>query len=150
MLRRSVYSLLRLYWKIARPTVLGVRALVIRDGKVLLIRHTYIDGWYLPGGGVEKRESFRNAIIRELKEEVGINASDLKLFGLYHTTKHGKNDHVALFVAENFAKENSQSNDPEIAEAKWFLLSDLPNETTPSSRRRIQEYISKSPPAHDW
>ena len=82
MLRRLVYQLLRLYWRLLRPTVLGARALVIRDRSILLIRHTYIDGWYLPGGGVNAKESFQTAIVRELNEECGLRARDVKLFGL--------------------------------------------------------------------
>ena len=52
---------------------LGVRALVERsDGKVLLVRHTYTKGLYLPGGGVEKGEIASVSLLRELKEEGGV------------------------------------------------------------------------------
>jgi 8-oxo-dGTP pyrophosphatase MutT (NUDIX family) len=149
MLRRWLYQLVRVYWRIFRPTTLGARALVIRDQSVLLIRHTYIDGWYLPGGGVNRSESFHTAILRELMEECGLLARDVKLFGLYYTDRQFKSDHVAVYLVKNF-EQKTKPSDPEIAEIKWFPLSDLPKETTPASRRRIQEYLSNVVSSNDW
>jgi ADP-ribose pyrophosphatase YjhB (NUDIX family) len=149
MLRRCFYQLIRVYWRIFRPTTLGSRALVIRDQSILLIRHTYIDGWYLPGGGVNRRESFQTAIVRELKEECGLVARNAKLFGLYYTDRQLKSDHVAVYVVKDF-DQTANPSDPEIAEIKWFSLGDLPKETTPASRRRIQEYLSGTISSHEW
>jgi len=39
---------------------------------VLLVRHTYSEGWYFPGGGVKNQETPKAAVIRELKEETGV------------------------------------------------------------------------------
>jgi ADP-ribose pyrophosphatase YjhB (NUDIX family) len=149
MLGRYFYQLIRVYWRIFRPTTLGARALVIQEQKILLIRHTYIDGWYLPGGGVNRKESFQTAIRRELFEECGLETSEPKLFGLYFTDRQGKSDHVAVYLVKNF-EEKAKPSDPEIAEIKWFGLDALPKETTPASRRRIQEYLANSVSSHDW
>ncbi len=149
MLRRCLYQVIRLYWRIFRPTTLGSRALVVRENLILLIRHTYIDGWYLPGGGVNAKESFQTAIVRELIEECGLLARDVKLFGLYYTNRQGKSDHVAVYLVNDFEQTASPS-DPEIAEIKWFPLKELPKETTPASRRRIQEYLSNSISSPEW
>ena len=53
---------------------LGVRGLVLdRDaGTIVLLRHTYVPGWQMPGGGVERGESALEALERELMEEGNI------------------------------------------------------------------------------
>ena len=49
----------------------GSRAVVIKDGKILLAHETASDYWQLPGGGFEKNESPEDCCIREVEEETG-------------------------------------------------------------------------------
>ena len=74
-----------LWWHVRRPITVGVRVLVVRDEHVLLVRHSYMAGWSLPGGGVRGRETMAQAAARELREEVGLYATpdEKRLFGLY-------------------------------------------------------------------
>ena len=61
----------------ATPVAFGVSALVDDEaGRILLVRHSYQKGWHLPGGGVGPAEPPAEAILRELKEEVGLVRSD--------------------------------------------------------------------------
>lgn len=56
---------------------LAVRALIIHDGKVLLIHEKAGAWWSFPGGGIDYDEDVRTALTRELSEELGISESDI-------------------------------------------------------------------------
>jgi len=57
MLVKMAYRLAQLYWFTVRPVTLGVRVLMVSDEKVLLVRHSYQQAWFLPGGGVKRGET---------------------------------------------------------------------------------------------
>lgn len=149
-LRTFAYRCLRVYWRWLKPVVLGSRALVLRDEQVLLVRLTYTTGWHLPGGGVAKTESFLAAIRRELREECALDAVSPQLFGLYHSTKTGKTDQVAIYVVREFKQIAHASADPEIAEMRFFPLRELPADTTPATRKRVEDYLSGGPRDDQW
>ncbi|WP_256926575.1 NUDIX domain-containing protein [Sphingomonas sp. TZW2008] len=134
---------MRWWWKLRRPRTFGARAVLVdRAGRVALVRHHYIDGWYLPGGGVAKRESAATAIRRELREEVGLGDVRLvRVLGVYHNTAQSKDDHVVVFTAETDTPEALIAADRrEIAEVAWAAVEALPDDTSPATRRRIAEY----------
>ena len=127
-------------WRILRPTVIGVKVLLLREGQVLLVRQTYLPGWHLPGGGVKRREALDEAARREASEEVGATLHELRLVGIFSDHSHGKNGYVVLFVSRNLTLR--PSHDWEIAEVKFFPLGMLPGDTDPATRRRIAEFIA--------
>jgi len=130
----------RLLLSALRIKTVGVRALIVKNKKVLLVRHTYIDGWYFPGGGVNAYETAPQAVIREVREEVaGIVSKPVKLLGVYYNTKPGWDDYVVLYKVE--LESQGTVNDREIAETRWFDLNQLPNDITESTKKRIEEHI---------
>lgn len=132
-----------------RHITMGARALVIDDNKVFLVRHTYINGWYSIGGGVEKGESTLQAAKRELQEEVGISSTqEPVLLGIYHNTREKRDDYIAVYICKNFNKVATSS--PEIAEEKWFALDQLPSDISPATKRRIEEYLGQRPISDKW
>lgn len=131
----------RLFFRITRPRTIGVRAVLLdAGGRIALVRHSHIDGWYLPGGGVKKGEAIADALHRELAEEVAIEGAVVeRVLGVYHSRREGKDDHVIVYVARATADTLRAADALEVAGAGWFALDALPPGTTPATLRRIAE-----------
>ena len=135
-LRRSLEPALRrlfhLYWRFARGMTLGVRAVVLDgENRVFLVKHSYVSGWHLPGGGVETGETLREALTRELMEEGKIElVGDPALFGVYLNSHVSRRDHVALYLVRHFSQERLPEPNREIVECGFFEMRALPAETT--------------------
>ncbi len=148
---RGVQQVLRLYWRVARPRTRGVRAIVLCDEgrSVLLVKHTYTRDWYLPGGGVGRGEELEAAMLRELREELGIvEVRELRRLGTYENEREFKRDAVTLFVLS--ASWGGRRQAAEIEEAKIYPLSQLPPGTSPATRRRISEFRGEQPVSGRW
>jgi 8-oxo-dGTP pyrophosphatase MutT (NUDIX family) len=134
------------YWKIFNIETFGVRTLILKDNKILLVRHRYGNLWVMPGGKIDKNEDPEIAALRELKEEVGIIGKklDYKL-GYYKNTTGGKNDNVYCFVLMDF--EINSTFKPkfidflEIGEMSWFYLDQLPELISRATKIRINEFM---------
>lgn len=136
-----VRPLLHLYWRWSRPVTLGARAVVI-DGRdrVFLVKHSYIDGWHLPGGGVETGETVLTALARELGEEGNIKLTATPaLHGVFFNKRVSRRDHVALYIVRDFHQEAPPEPNREIVDHGFFPLDALPTDTGRATRARIDE-----------
>jgi ADP-ribose pyrophosphatase YjhB (NUDIX family) len=143
-----------LHWSFlaARPMTLGVRAIVIgADEKIMLVRHGYVSGWHFPGGGVEVGETCVQSLTRELEEEarIVIEAAPV-LHGLFFNGQSSRRDHVAAYIVRSFRILGERSPDWEIAEARFFPRSALPEGTTRATRARLAEIFESAPVSDRW
>jgi ADP-ribose pyrophosphatase YjhB (NUDIX family) len=137
---------------VRRPMTLGVRAVALdAEGRVFLVRHTYLPGFYLPGGGVERDETALASLERELEEEGRIALGEPpRLIGFFHNPRHSRRDHVVLYLAKNVRQTAVRPPDWEIAECGFYPRDALPAETSPSTRARLDEFFNGEPPGPIW
>lgn len=148
LLRRGLHF----YWRFARGMTLGTRAVVLdADDRVFLVRHSYVAGWHLPGGGVETGETFMKSLKRELMEEGGIAlTAEPRLHGLFFNRRVSPRDHVAVYVVRAFRQDRMPEPNREIVACGFFPASDLPPGTTAGTRLRIAEVLDGRPRSEDW
>ena len=147
-----VHRLAHVWWWLTRGMTLGVRGLVIdTQRRVFLVRHTYVKGWHLPGGGVEIGETARDALARELMEEGCIRLTgEPELAGFFHAPGTSRRDHVVLFRVAAFTVAGTRAPDREIAETGFFPIDALPEGTTRATRDRLAEWTGRKPVSPTW
>lgn len=141
------------WFRLSRPMTLGVRAAVENEaGAVLIVKHTYTKGWYLPGGGVERGEPVLDALARELREEGGVELTGTPaLFGVYSNHRIMRNDHVILYrVSADQWRPCASDHRGEIAETAWVMPADAPGDITPGNGRRFAELFRGEPINPYW
>lgn len=155
--RRRIEPLIRpLVFALARRTrgmTLGVRAIVTDDrDRVLLVEHTYIGGWHLPGGGVDRGETAEQALARELQEEAGlVPLGRPRLVSIHSNEAWFRGDHVLVFRIDAFEPRPRPAGAArEIHAVGFFPVHALPESTTPATRRRLQEALNGASPEPHW
>jgi len=143
---------LHFYWRFSRATTLGTRAMVVDGtGRIFLVKHSYVEGWHLPGGGVETGETLLEALSRELAEEGNIRLGAApQLFGIYFNKRISRRDHVALFIVRDFRQDGSPQPNHEIVEHGFFPVDALPEDTTRATRARVAEVFGGAAVSELW
>jgi 8-oxo-dGTP pyrophosphatase MutT (NUDIX family) len=132
------------------PVAFGATAIVDDEaGRVLLVRHSYQPGWHLPGGGVGPAEPPAEAVLRELKEEVGLFESAApELIGIFTRRIGWVTNVIALYRVKDARIAFKPS--AEIREIFWADPRALPDGTVRGARRRLAEFTDKTAPQPYW
>lgn len=148
LIRRVLHA----YWRYARGLTVGVRGLILDgEGRIFLVKHSYVAGWHLPGGGVETGETLIAALDRELREEGNIEPTEPPvLHAVYFNRRVSRRDHVALFVVRSFRQIAPPQPNSEIIAHGFFAPKELPADTSRATRERIAEVVTGRPAAEIW
>lgn len=130
------------WFRASRGLTLGVRGLVTdAEGRVLLLQHTYVHGWYMPGGGVERGETAETALARELQEEAGVRVLGRPALVSAHCNEvNHPGDHVLVYRVQAW-EPCAPAAQGEIHQIGWFAPDALPDGITPGTRRRLAEAL---------
>ncbi len=128
----------------------GVAAVIFDDGRVLMQRRDDTRRWGLPGGGVEPGETLRHAVIREVREETGLDVEPLRLIGVYSDPAHhqivtypdGNVIHYVSSVFECTVRGGTLTTCAETLELGWFDPAALPEDIMAISTIRIRDALA--------
>ncbi|WP_422371217.1 NUDIX domain-containing protein [Hoeflea sp.] len=148
---RLVTRIIHVWFLLIRNMTLGVRAAAFDgDGRVFLVRHSYVPGWHMPGGGVERGETMGQALIKELSEEGNLELVDPPtLFAIYFNNRTSRRDHVAFYRCK-VRQTAPKVPDSEIIDSGFFALDALPDGVTAATRRRLAELSGACAVSEHW
>ena len=119
----------------------SIDAVIIRDGKVLLIKRGLEPNkgfWATPGGYVEWDESAEQTVQREVKEETGLTTRSVRLVGVYSAPgRHPKQVINLLYVVDVEEGEPLAGDDAE--GIRWFALDNLPEQLALDHKQNIAD-----------
>src|SRR5688572_12646505 len=138
----AIQQVRRAFWMVTRPKAHGVHAVAFTpDGRIVLVRHSYAKGWRLPGGGMRSDEAPADAILRELREEIGLRAwTGMRHVRNFEHRPDFRRGESALFRIDGVAFEGRRSLEIDAIEA--FDPERLPAEATAFTREMIEAALA--------
>jgi 8-oxo-dGTP pyrophosphatase MutT (NUDIX family) len=131
------------------PVDVGVLALVEQGNKILLVRHSYKSGWMLPGGAVGRGEPPADAILRELKEEIGLtHAAPPQLMGVYMRRQGFASNLVLLYRVREAVFVFKPGF--EVRAVRLVDPAAPPADASPATKRRLLELMGEATVAPYW
>ena len=157
------YRLAKCYWFVARPASRGAYVAVWADHRLLVIRNSYKTAFSLPSGGVDSGETFAEAAVRELREEIGIHTSEDQLIriGSFASSEEYKRDVSEVFelhlnttptiridnrevVYAEFLSETQTQDLPLVSiVAQWMESRKLPQQSKPKLEMSVNDSDSR-------
>ncbi|MBW2737137.1 MAG: NUDIX hydrolase [Deltaproteobacteria bacterium] len=135
---RLAYQGMKIYWHILKPQTRGAVVVVRHEERLLFVENSYRPGLALPGGGVGRRESPREAARRELGEEVGIECEleELREVFALDWTVDAKRDEVTLFELQSVGPFEVKIDNREIVAAIWLSVEEAKEHATDKVTQR--------------
>ena len=143
---KVAYRMMRVYWGVRRPTTHGALVTLWNQGQVLLVQNSYVPYRSLPGGYVARNETAVQAAVRELREEIGIDARPDQLDKVFDQVNEweGKRDHVEIFTLALERRPKISVDRREVISADWFSPRDaLELNLFPPIRTVIERVIGR-------
>lgn len=142
------------YWQILRqavgsqPLILsGAAGAIVKDGKILLVRHHALKQWQVPGGLQELGETIQQTIEREVKEELNLNLTAGPLINVLSHPKWNiqfPNGDIIQQLGFFFLMEGEISEihlqSSEVLEYGFFTPDEIPDDTLECCKQKV----------HDW
>lgn len=120
--------------------------LIFRGGKLLITKRyddAHLGGlWEFPGGKLEPKETFEQCLVRELREELGIEVTVSELVESVTHDYPGKTVHLKFFICE------WQKNEPQAlgcSECKWVKAEELKEHDFPEADARLLQRLQREP-----
>lgn len=134
----AAHKLVKATWFVRRPRTYGAHAVAFtKERKLILVKLRYARGWRLPGGGRRSGEYAQAAVIRELREEIGMRAYGRIRFACeLEESVDFKLDLAALLVVED-VRYRPRRWSWEIEKVGEFAIEQLPADIAPITLRWI-------------
>ena len=124
-------------------TTIGVFGIIFDDrGKVLLCHRRDFDLWNLPGGRIEEGEAPWEGVVREVKEETGLDVKPQKISGLYF--KPEQQEIVFAFMCQVVGGSVTLTDEADAI--TYYAPSELPSKMSQKQIERIHDALGTDLP----